>query len=105
MPRAPSRRRAAQARLPPCRKPVRASRPLQRPWRSPVAENPLRILIVDDETPARRRLRELLDDCAAALPVMVVGEAANGREAMSLLHTVSADLVLSDIRMPDMDGL
>ena len=70
-----------------------------------MADNPLRILIVDDETPARRRLRELLDDCAAALPVIVVGEAANGREAMNLLHTVSADLVLSDIRMPDMDGL
>jgi len=70
-----------------------------------VAENPLRILIVDDETPARRRLRELLDDCAAALPLIVVGEAANGREAMSLLSTITADLVLSDIRMPDMDGL
>ncbi len=70
-----------------------------------MAEHPLRILIVDDETPARRRLRELLDDCAAALPLVVVGEAANGREAMSLLHTVVADLVLSDIRMPDMDGL
>ena len=70
-----------------------------------MAENPLRILIVDDETPARRRLRELLDDCAAALPLIVVGEAANGREAVSLLHTITADLVLSDIRMPDMDGL
>ncbi len=70
-----------------------------------MAENPLRILIVDDESPARRRLRELLDDCSAALPLVVVGEAANGREAMDLLHTVSADLVLTDIRMPDMDGL
>jgi two-component system, LytTR family, response regulator AlgR len=70
-----------------------------------MAEPPLRILIVDDETPARRRLRELLDDCAAALPVVVVGEAANGREAMDVLHTVTADLVLSDIHMPDMDGM
>ncbi len=70
-----------------------------------MADSPLRILIVDDETPARRRLRELLDDCAAALPIVVVGEAANGQEAMNLLHTVSADLVLSDIRMPDMDGI
>lgn len=70
-----------------------------------MAENSLRILIVDDETPARRRLRELLDDCAAALPLVVVGEASNGREAMDVLHAVTADLVLSDIRMPDMDGL
>lgn len=70
-----------------------------------MADNPLRILIVDDETPARRRLRDLLDDCSSALPVVVVGEAATGREAMDLLHTVTADLVLSDIRMPDMDGL
>src|SRR5690349_7508115 len=79
--------------------------PRSRDRRPPVAENPLRILIVDDESPARRRLRELLDDCSSALPLVVVGEAANGREAMDLLHTVTADLVLTDIRMPDMDGL
>jgi two-component system response regulator AlgR len=70
-----------------------------------VAEAPLRVLVVDDEAPARRRLRELLEDCAAVLPLMIVGEAANGREAIDLLHTVSADLVLTDIRMPEMDGL
>ena len=40
-----------------------------------MAEVPLRVLIVDDEAPARRRLRELLDDCASALPLAVVGEA------------------------------
>ena len=40
-----------------------------------MAETPLRVLIVDDEAPARRRLRDLLDDCAAALPLDVVGEA------------------------------
>src|SRR4029434_6918219 len=62
-------------------------------------------LIVDDESPARRRLRELLDDCTGALPLAVVGEAASGREAMDILHTVTADLVLSDIHMPEMDGL
>ena len=68
-----------------------------------MADPPLRILIVDDEAPARRRLRELLDDCAGALPLVVVGEAANGREAIELLHVVSVDLVLTDIHMPD-DG-
>jgi two-component system response regulator AlgR len=70
-----------------------------------MVEAPLRVLIVDDESPARRRLRELLDDCTGALPLAVVGEAASGREAMDILHTVTADLVLSDIHMPEMDGL
>jgi two-component system response regulator AlgR len=70
-----------------------------------VADAPLRVLIVDDEAPARRRLRELLEDCTAQLPLAIVGEAGNGREAMDLLHTIAADLVLTDIRMPDMDGL
>jgi len=66
---------------------------------------PLRLVIVDDEAPARRRLRELLDDCASALPLVVVGEAASGREALGLLGSTPADLVLSDIHMPDMDGI
>jgi len=70
-----------------------------------MVETPLRVLIVDDEAPARRRLRELLDDCAGALPLTIVGEAANGREAMEILHAVTADLVLTDIHMPEMDGL
>ncbi|MEP7181510.1 MAG: LytTR family DNA-binding domain-containing protein [Betaproteobacteria bacterium] len=70
-----------------------------------MADAPLRVLIVDDETPARRRLRDLLDDCATALPLAVVGEASNGREALDMLSSVAADLVLTDIRMPDMDGL
>lgn len=66
---------------------------------------PLKILVVDDEAPARRRLRELLEDCAGALPLVVIGEAGNGREALDLLGGTAADLVLSDIRMPDMDGI
>jgi two-component system response regulator AlgR len=65
----------------------------------------LRVLIVDDEAPARRRLHQLLDDCAGAFPLTIVGEAGSGREALELLHVVAADLVLTDIHMPDMDGL
>jgi len=70
-----------------------------------MAEPPLRILLVDDEAPARRRLRDLLDDCATALPLVVVGEAQQGREALDLLQSAPADLVLTDIHMPDMDGI
>ena len=70
-----------------------------------MVEAPLRVLIVDDEAPARRRLRDLLDDCAGAMPLAIVGEAANGREAMEILHAVASDLVLTDIHMPSMDGL
>ncbi|MBS0319692.1 MAG: DNA-binding response regulator, partial [Proteobacteria bacterium] len=40
-----------------------------------MADAPLRVMVVDDEAPARRRLRELLDDCASHLPLVVVGEA------------------------------
>ena len=70
-----------------------------------MSEPSLRVLLVDDEVPARRRLRDLLDDCSSALPIVVVGEAAHGREALDLLQSAPADLVLTDIHMPDMDGI
>jgi two-component system response regulator AlgR len=70
-----------------------------------MGDAPLKIVVVDDEAPARRRLRELLDDCTSALPLVVVGEAASGREALALLGSTPADLVLTDIHMPDMDGI
>ncbi len=70
-----------------------------------MADSALRVLVVDDEAPARRRLRDLLDDCTGALPLVVVGEAQNGREALDLLQGAPADLVLTDIHMPDMDGI
>lgn len=66
---------------------------------------PLRVLIVDDEAPARNRLRELLQDCAASLPLVLVGEAANGSEALERLAQDAVDVVLLDIRMPGMDGI
>ncbi|MFA5912061.1 MAG: LytTR family DNA-binding domain-containing protein [Burkholderiales bacterium] len=65
----------------------------------------LRVVLVDDEAPARSRLKELIADCAPLAPAKVVGEAANGREALDLLASVAADLVLVDIRMPQMSGI
>lgn len=65
----------------------------------------LRILIVDDETLARARLRDLLDDAQADLASEVVGEAANGREAVEFAAREPVDVVLMDVRMPEMDGV
>ncbi len=69
------------------------------------AQSPLNILIVDDEPLARDRLRTLLADLAVQMPSVVVGEAANGVQALDLLQTHAADVVLADIRMPGMDGI
>lgn len=62
---------------------------------------PLRVLIVDDEAFARQRLRRLLGEEA---DVEVVGEAANGREAVALITTHNPDVVLLDVQMPRVDG-
>jgi two-component system response regulator AlgR len=65
----------------------------------------LRVFIVDDEPPARNRLRDLLGDCGEQLSLEVVGEAGNGRDALEKLSEIAADVVLLDIRMPQMDGI
>ena len=70
-----------------------------------VVEIPLAVFIVDDEPPARNRLKDLLADCAEQLPLTLVGEASNGVEALDKLSEVHADVVLMDIRMPQMDGI
>ena len=62
----------------------------------------LKILIADDEAPARNRLRELLSDIEN---VRIVAEAKNGKEAIDLAETCKPELMLLDIRMPVMDGI
>ncbi len=64
-----------------------------------------RILIVDDEAPARRRLRDLLDDCREQFALVIADEATNGVEAIEIINNGGIDIVLTDIRMPLMDGL
>ena len=62
----------------------------------------MKVLIVDDEKPARDRLRQILAD---EDDYDVVGEAANGHEALAEAARVRPDIVLLDIRMPGMEGI
>jgi two-component system response regulator AlgR len=66
---------------------------------------PLRVMIVDDEAPARSRMRDLLADCAQEIPLVVTGEASSGRVALEMLAAAPADVVVLDVRMPEMDGI
>ena len=67
-----------------------------------MTQQALKILIADDEAPARNRLRELLGDMEM---VAIVAEAKNGKEAIDLAETSQPDVMLLDIRMPVMDGI
>jgi response regulator NasT len=60
-----------------------------------------RILIAEDEVISRMDLREMLENLGYA----VVGEAGDGAAAVNLARSLKPDLVLMDIKMPDMDGI
>ena len=62
----------------------------------------MRVLVVDDEKPARERLKQLLEDEA---DYDFAGEAANGNDAVKLAAELEPDIVLLDIRMPGLDGI
>src|ERR671932_2965097 len=63
---------------------------------------PTRLAIVDDDDLAGEGLRDMLVD---EPDIEVIGEAANGREAIALCSRLRPDLILMDVRMPEMDGL
>jgi two-component system, LytTR family, response regulator len=62
----------------------------------------LRVVIADDERPARSMLASLLQGCD---DVEVVGEAQNGAEAIALIEEQRPDLALLDLQMPEIDGM
>ena len=62
-----------------------------------------KVLIVEDQPNFRRGIRRMIED--NGLGWNVVGEAGNGRDALDLLESCQPDLVLTDIRMPIMDGI
>jgi DNA-binding NarL/FixJ family response regulator len=67
-----------------------------------MAEAQLRVLIADDQALLRGSLRLLID---TEPDLVVVGEAGTGLEAVDLVQVTSPDVVLMDVRMPDMDGI
>lgn len=66
------------------------------------AANDCQVLVVDDEPPARMRLRAMLGELDG---YHCVGEATNGEDAIRAVQTLRPDVVLMDIRMPGLDGL
>ncbi len=66
------------------------------------SKKPARLLIADDHPLVRESLRAML---ASAEDLEVVGEAENGRVALEMCRSLSPELVLMDVRMPEMDGL
>ncbi|HVE34230.1 MAG TPA: response regulator, partial [Gemmatimonadaceae bacterium] len=61
----------------------------------------IRVLVVDDEPPARKRLRTLL---STESDLEIIGEAASGSEAVKMIAAERPDLVFLDIQMPGLDG-
>ena len=62
----------------------------------------IKVLLVEDHPHVRRATRRLLN---AAAGILVVGEAENGRQALSLVAELHPDVVVMDVVMPEMDGL
>ncbi len=66
-----------------------------------MSDNPLRIVIADDEPIIRLDLKKMLQDCGYD----VVGEAGDGAKAIEVVRNLRPDVVILDIKMPEMDGI
>lgn len=62
-----------------------------------------RLLIVDDEYRTRKGLSSLVEK--SALPIKIAGAAPNGLEGLALAKSLLPDIILTDVRMPRMDGI
>jgi len=72
----------------------------------PASGEKIRVLIVDDHAMVRQGLQTFLElQDNSALPIEVIGEAANGIEAVELAQRTQPDIVLLDLVMPEMDGI
>mgnify|MGYP002475493458 FL=1 len=73
--------------------------------------SPIHLLIVDDRAPAREGLRALISVIGkphldtGCPPIMVIGEACDGTQAMQMVEKLHPDVVLMDVRMPGLSGL
>jgi two-component system LytT family response regulator len=92
-----ARRRLAAAAVP-AERPVAA---LAREMAAPAPTGPLRVVIVDDEEPARILLREYLTRAGG---VEIVGECRNGFEAVKAVNDKAPDLLFLDVQMPKLNG-
>lgn len=63
---------------------------------------PYKVLIVDDEMPARQELRYILDEISN---IEICGECSNGKEALQFLKSAEPDLIFLDVEMPVMSGI
>lgn len=62
----------------------------------------IRVLLVDDQTLIRQGIRMLL---STEKDIQVIGEAANGKEALAQVEGLQPDVILMDVRMPEVDGV
>jgi len=72
------------------------------PERPLTQTHPIRVALVDDQVLVRSGFRMMIE---AESDIIVVGEAGDGLEALTLLHDVPVDVVLMDVRMPGIDGI